>query len=87
MSSSLAPAIFDTMVMCDMTDYFEFNEQGLSNSINALNEFLVGYRNVSDISDDEVETFCDWIAIRHFQLQATIVELYGEDCVDEQFID
>ncbi len=86
-SSSIAPVVFDIMVMCDMTDYFEFNKQGLLSSINALHEFLAGYRNVCAILDNEVETFLDWIAIRHFQLQATIVEIHGADCIDEQFID
>lgn len=38
-----APIMFDVMVMCDMTDYF--------------------------------------------QLQATIVEIYGIDCIDEKFVD
>ena len=28
-----------------------------------------------------------WVAIRHFQLQATILEIYGVDCIDEGFID
>jgi hypothetical protein len=27
------------------------------------------------------------VAIRHFQLQATILEIYGINCVDEGFID
>ena len=28
-----------------------------------------------------------WVAIRHFQLQATILEIYGVDCIDEGFAD
>ena len=35
----------------------------------------------------EKQSFPDWVAIRHFQLQATIVETYGPDCIDTQFID
>lgn len=31
--------------------------------------------------------FIYWVAIRHFQLQATILEIYGINCVDEGFID
>ncbi|HBC92711.1 MAG TPA: hypothetical protein DCZ10_07340 [Pelotomaculum sp.] len=39
------------------------------------------------LSEAEKESFYDFIAIRHYQLQATIVEICGLDCIDKQFID
>ncbi len=86
-TSSLAPSIFDIMVMCDQTNYFEFDKQGFTKSQKALKAFIIGYRRYSYISDKDLATLYDWIAIRHYQLQATIVEIYGIDCIDEQFLD
>ena len=36
---------------------------------------------------EEILSFPYWVAIRHFQLQATILEIYGVDSIDEGFID
>lgn len=33
-----------------------------------------------------LKAFYDLIAIYHFQLQATIIEIYGLDCVDEKLL-
>lgn len=35
----------------------------------------------------DIKQLYEFIALRHFQLQATIVEIYGLDCIDEKFID
>ena len=39
------------------------------------------------LSREEILSFPYWVAIKHFQLQATILEIYGVDCIDEGFID
>ena len=36
---------------------------------------------------DEEAAFYDLIALYHFALQATIVEVFGMDCVDNEFFD
>ena len=49
--------------------------------------FLTGYAQYRSLSRAELRAFPDWVAIRHFQLQATILEIYGIGCIDEGFID
>ncbi len=64
--SCMSHRMFDIMVMCDSTDYFNFKEDGLIRSKNILQRFLCGYSKYCDVTEEEVATFYDWIAIRHF---------------------
>lgn len=86
-SSSISFPMYDVMVMCDSTDYFNYDENGLHKSLEILKRFMVGYCKYRDLSGQEVDAFKNLIAIRHFQLQATIIEIFGLDCVDENFLD
>ena len=82
-----APLMFDVMVMCDMTDYFRLKPDDVELTVKVYREFLAGYAAHRTLSGEEIRSFPYWVAIRHFQLQATIVEIYGPDCIDEAFID
>jgi len=82
-----APAMFDNMVLCDMTDYFRLAAEDIDTAMGTYESFLSGYCLHRPLSRDEIRSFPVWVAIRHFQLQATILELYGMDCIDEAFID
>ncbi len=82
-----APVMFDVSVMCDMTDYFRLKEKDIAVSEAVFERFVTGYSGTCALSGAERRSFHDWVAIRHFQLQATILELYGIDCIDEAFID
>ncbi len=82
-----APAMFDVSVMCDMTDYFRLKEQDVAVTRDVYAKFLSGYTKFRALGPDEIQSFRDWVAIRHFQLQATIAELYGRDCIDHRFMD
>ena len=82
-----APFMFDVMVMCDMTDYFNLKPEDMKLTKDVYQEFLSGYSNYRKLSQEEIHSFPYWVAIRHFQLQATILEIYGIDCIDEGFID
>ncbi|MBR2750640.1 MAG: phosphotransferase [Clostridiales bacterium] len=82
-----APIMFDIMVMCDMTDYFMLKPEDIELTKEVYQKFLSGYSKYHALSLEEVLSFPDWVAIRHFQLQATILEVHGIDCIDEQFID
>lgn len=86
-TSCYAPRMFDIMVMCDTTNYFDFDPKGIDFTTLIFNQFLEGYSKYISLSDSEVKSFYDFIAIRHYQLQATIIEIYGLDCIDEHFID
>lgn len=82
-----APHMFDVAVMCDMTDCFDLRPDDVKTTRAVYESFLDGYSRFVDLSEQERQSFDDWVAIRHFQLQATIVEIYGIDCIDESFID
>jgi len=78
---------YDIMVMCDATDYFRFESNGYARSRNVYERFLNGYFRHQTLSNAELVAFDDLIAVRHYQLQATIIEINGLDCVDEGFLD
>ena len=82
-----APLMFDIMVLCDMTDYFHLKQKDIRTTKEVYRGFLSGYSQYRAFSREEMLSFPDWVAIRHFQLQATILEIYGIDCIDEGFID
>jgi len=78
--------LFDIAVMCDTTDYFNFDINEFQHTTDIFNRFMNEYLKYNQINFT-VNQFYDFIALRHFQLQATIVEIYGLKCIDEQFID
>ena len=82
-----APYMFDVMVMCDMTDYFNLKQEDITLTKEVYQKFLSGYSGRLKLSREEILSFPYWVAIRHFQLQATILEIYGVDSIDEGFID
>lgn len=79
--------IYDIMIMCNSTNYFDFDEKGYEKAKSMYESFLKGYTKYCTLSDTELKAFYDLIAIYHYQLQATIIEVYGLDCVDEKFLD
>lgn len=86
-TSCYAPRMFDIMVMWDTTSYFDFDPKDIDSTTLIFNQFLDGYSKYISLLDSEVKSFYDFIAIRHYQLQATIVEIYGLNCIDVEFID
>ena len=82
-----APRMFDITVLCDMTDYFHLKQEDIRITKEVYRAFLSGYENYCALSREELLSFPAWVAIRHFQLQATILEIYGIDCIDKGFID
>lgn len=82
-----APAMFDVMVMCDMTDYFHLKQSDIAITNTVYDQFLSAYLPYRVLTQTEQQSFANWVAIRHFQLQATILEIYGIDCINEKFID
>ncbi len=85
-TACFAPQLFDIAVMCDTTDYFNFDKNEFYYTTDIFNRFINEYSKYNLI-DFKLNQFYDFIVLRHFQLQATIVEIYGLDCIDEEFID
>ncbi|MBR5502806.1 MAG: phosphotransferase [Oscillospiraceae bacterium] len=82
-----APAMFDVMVLCDMTNYFSLQEEDIAETKAVYQQLLQGYRRCRELSAQQEKSFYTWVALRHFQLQATIVEIHGDNCISDQFID
>ncbi len=86
-TSCLAPQLFDIAVICDTTDYFELSKKEFEHTTEIFHQFMKSYSDGNKELNFSIKQFYDFIVLRHFQLQATIVEIYGLDCIDEKFID
>ncbi len=86
-TSCLAFSAYDIMVLCNSTDYFVYQESEFEATITNINQFLLGYEQYRKLSKNEKDSLYYLIGIYHYQLQATIIEIYGIDCVDHEFID
>ena len=79
--------VYDIALFCNETDYFTFHEDAYDKTVCMLEQFLKGYQRHRSLSREEKEAIFDLLAVYHFQLQATIIEIYGSDCVDDEFLD
>ena len=79
--------MYDPTLICNKTDYFDFDEHAYEKSKVILLRFLPEYMKQKSLSQREIDAFFDLIALYHFALQATIIEAYGLDCVDYAFLD
>jgi len=86
-TSCQAFPMYDVMMLCNRTDYFQFRQEGYDASKAVLNCFLPGYLQFATLEKADLDAFFDLIAVYHFQLQATILEIHGLDCVDSAFLD
>ena len=79
--------IYDIALVCNATDYFDFDESGYQKTQMILTRFLKGYEQFCTLSDFERDAVFNLLGVYHYQLQATIIEIYGLNCVDEEFLD
>ena len=79
--------IFDIVVYCSGIDYFRYQKDGFAKTMRYDDEFLKGYITEREISREELYALPDMMALYHYELQATIMEVYGLDCVDGAFFD
>ena len=79
--------MYDPALICNRTHYFDFDERGYGKSKEILSRFHPEYLKFKSLSRMEMDSFHDLIALYHFALQATIIETYGLDCVDDAFLD
>lgn len=86
-TSCIAFPMYDIMIICNATNYFDFDKSGYTKSRHIYERFLKGYTKYCTLNEMEIGSFFDLIAIYHYQLQATIVEIYGLNCIDDEFLD
>lgn len=79
--------VYDIALFCNEADYFHLEEDGYEKTRRSVERFLRGYRRHNTMSDAEVAAIDDLLAVYHFQVQATVIEIFGLDCVDEAFLD
>lgn len=79
--------MYDVTLICDMTDYFHFQEENFDRSQDLLKRFLSTYRKEHPLSHEEAAAFPALIALQHFSTQATIMELFGMESFSHQDMD
>lgn len=79
--------LYDLVLICNMTNYFDYDESGYGKSKDIFERLLPEYQKYNRLGQYEINAFFDLIAIYHFALQATIIEIHGLDCVDDKFLD
>ncbi len=79
--------LYDPALICNMTDYFQWSGDGYSKSKEVFQHFLPEYLKYSPFGQPRTDDFYNMIALYHFALQATIIEIFGLDCVDDAFFD
>lgn len=88
---AIASPAYDIATTCDATNYFDLSadnfEIGFIQTQKNVTEFLKGYLKYFNLSKEEEKAIYYFIAIRHFDIQATIIDSRGLTCVDEKFLD
>lgn len=79
--------MYDAMVYCNRTNYFEFDPNGRENTHKTFEKFLHGYQKYAEFSPAEIGALDSLVAIYHFAVQANVIESFGLDCVDDAFFD
>ena len=79
--------MYDPTLICDMTKYFHFDERNFVKSKRVLQRFIPEYTKYHALSQAEISTFYDLIAVQHFSTQATVMEIFGHDCLNDTELD
>jgi len=79
--------MYDITLFCNKTDYFNYSDEGFDKSEITLQNFLKGYTKYRSLTDEEIRAFYYFHVIYHYQVQATIVEIYGINCNPDDFED
>jgi Ser/Thr protein kinase RdoA (MazF antagonist) len=82
-TSCIGFPMYDPTLICDMTKYFEYDEQNYDKSNKVLARFIPEYRKFNPLSQSEIDAFHPLIAVQHFSTQATVMECFGIDCLSE----
>jgi Ser/Thr protein kinase RdoA (MazF antagonist) len=86
-TSCIGFPLYDLALICNQTDYFDYDTEGLSKTTAIYKRLLPEYLKNYKLTDREINSLNNMIALYHFALQATIIEIYGLDCVDNAFFD
>ncbi len=79
--------VYDLALICNQTDYFEFQKDGYHKTSKVYERLLYEYVKINPLAEHEINSLYDMIALYHFALQATIIEFLGLDRFDHVFFD
>lgn len=86
-AAALASRAYDAATACDCTNYFDASPDKLEIGYGATMKLLEIFARVARLNADEMASVPYWLAIRHYDIQATIIDSLGDDCVDRGFIE
>lgn len=86
-TSCIGFPMYDIALICNRTDYFRYDDNGLHKTEAIYRRLLPEYLKHKRLSEPETRSIYDMLAMYHFALQATIIEIHGLDCVDNAFFD
>ena len=79
--------MYDPTLICDMTEYFHFDECNFDRSKQVLSRFIPEYTKHHPLSQAEIDAFNYLFTIQHFSTQATVMEIFGHDCLNDTELD
>lgn len=83
--------MFDIAVYCDKTEYFNLDKTKILETQKTLDVFLDGYTKVVPLSQLEIDSIPLFIALRHYELNATIpinrAHIEGTHWLNDNWID
>lgn len=86
-AASCSHPIIDVATLCDCTDFNHLDPASYGRTVTRTKEFCQGYGRVSTLGSDELAAIVDFIAIRHYEIVATIVSCQGLQEVSPGFWD
>lgn len=86
-AASIASPVIDVATLCDRSDFNRYDENAYDSTASMFERFYRGYVTERPLSRVEVAAVFDFVAIRHYELIATIVASQGQSCIDEAFLD
>ncbi len=82
-TSCIGFPMYDVTLFCDRTEYFNYDVRNYGKSNKTLSRFLPEYEKFCPLSQAEIDVFHTMIAVQHFSTQATIMEIFGDDCLSD----
>jgi hypothetical protein len=83
---ALAYPLIDVATPCDASNFNVFDEAAYDRTARVFDRFYRGYSQARVLTEAEISALYDFIAIRHYEIIATIVETRGET-LDTAFMD
>ena len=85
--ASRAYSVIDIATLSDCTDFNDLNRRAYDSTRQRFEELYRGYSRVCTLGNAEIESIVDFIAIRHYEIIATILICEGLQDVSPDFLD